>query len=458
MADQLDVDRLVGEDVGEPVSMRKVATASFIGTTIEWYDFLLYGTLAALVFNELFFPALDPLLGTLAALSTFSIGFISRPIGAVVFGHYGDRIGRKGMLIVTLLLMGVATFLIGLLPTYATIGVWAPIALVVLRFVQGFGLGGEWGGAALMTVEHAPAERRGFYGSWPQMGSPLGAALAPATVVILTSTLTEEQFLAFGWRIPFLLSALLVAVGLFIRMRIVETPAFSRVRETHTEARLPIVETLRDYPKSVALVLCMHLANTSIFYLNTVFIVSYATETLKLSQGVVLGGIVLSQAIFVFIGPLIGALSDRVGRRPVYLAGTIGMALVAFPYFWLADTRVPALLWLAIVMTMLPNALMYSIQSAFFAELFGTRVRYSGMSLGVQGATVIGGATAPLVATALLGLSGGEPWSVAAYMALIALIASVATWVASEGSLEEADGALAQSLGPAPRVGVSPTR
>ena len=301
-------------------SVRLVAMASLIGTTIEWYDFFLYGTAAALVFNRLFFPQVDALTGTLAAYGTYAVGFVARPLGGIIIGHYGDKVGRKSMLVLTLMIMGIATFLIGLLPTYEQIGPWAAVALVLLRLAQGFGVGGEWGGAVLMAVEHAPPGSRGFYGSWPQIGVPAGLLLSTAVFSIFSS-LPEEQFLSWGWRVPFLLSILLVGIGLMIRMRILETPAFARLKEAAVEARQPIVEVLRKYPKQVLLAMGARVAENGSFYIFSVFVLTYATQRVKLDQQIVLNGILLGSACELVAIPLFGALSDRVGRRPVYLFG-----------------------------------------------------------------------------------------------------------------------------------------
>jgi metabolite-proton symporter len=412
-------------------SVRIVALASLIGTTIEWYDFFLYGTAAALVFNRLFFPNTDPLTGTLLAFGTYAVGFVARPVGGIIIGHYGDKIGRKSMLVLTLVIMGVATFFIGLLPTYDQIGVWAPIALVVLRLAQGFGVGGEWGGAVLMAVEHAPPGKRGFYGSWPQIGVPAGLLLANA-VFFFFSGLPEEQFLAWGWRVPFLLSIFLVFVGLVIRVRILETPAFARIKETSAEARQPIVEVIRRYPKQVLLAMGARFAENGGFYIYSVFVITYATQLVKIDQQTVLYGILIGAGLELLAIPFFGALSDRVGRRPVYLFGAIVTAVFAYPFFWLIDSGSTAALWSAIAIAfVLSHAAMYAPQAAFLSELFGTRVRYSGASLGAQLASVFAGALAPLIATALLreGYRGG---AVALYVIGLAAVTMVSVLLASE--------------------------
>ena len=427
-------------DEGRTQSVRKVALASFIGTTIEWYDFFLYGTAAALVFDQLFFPDAEPLIGTLLAFSTYAVGFAARPIGGIVFGHFGDRIGRKSMLVLSLLIMGVATFLIGCLPTHASIGVLAPILLVVLRFAQGIGVGGEWGGAVLMSVEHAPPGRRGFFGSWPQMGVPAGLLLSTSVFAIVQGMTSEAAFLSWGWRVPFLISAVLVGVGLFIRLRIMESPAFQRVKETKTEAPKPIVDVVRKYPREVLVAMGMRVAENGAFYILTVFVLAYGEDELGMSKNTMLTGVIIAAAIGLVTVPLFGHLSDRVGRRPLYLAGAVVTTLWAFPLFGLLGTESPVLIWLAIVVGVnLGHDLMYGPQAAYFAELFGTRVRYSGASLGYQLASVFAGGFAPLIATALLAAGDGSPTLVALYVTAMGLISVVATLFASETFRKDVD-------------------
>jgi metabolite-proton symporter len=417
-------------------SVRLVALASLIGTTIEWYDFFLYGTAAALVFNRLFFPNTDPLMGTLLAFGTYAVGFVARPVGGIIIGHYGDKVGRKSMLVLTLVIMGVATFFIGLLPTYHQIGIWAPIALVALRLAQGFGVGGEWGGAVLMAVEHAPPGKRGFYGSWPQIGVPAGLLLANA-VFSYFSGLPEQQFFSWGWRVPFLLSIFLVFIGLVIRVRILETPAFARIKETSAEAHQPIIEVIRKYPKQVLLAMGARFAENGGFYIYSVFVLTYATQLAKFEQQTVLYGILIGAALELLAIPFFGALSDRLGRRPVYLFGAIMTAVFAYPLFWLIDTGSTAALWSAIAIAfVMSHAAMYAPQAAFLSELFGTRVRYSGASLGAQLASVFAGALAPLIATALLreGYRGG---AIALYVVGLAVVTIVSVVLASETHRED---------------------
>jgi len=413
-------------------SITAVAAASFIGTAIEWYDFFLYGTAAALVFNKLFFPTFDPAVGTLAALGTYAVGFAARPVGGVVFGHFGDRIGRKAVLFVTLLMMGVATFAIGLLPTYATIGFAAPLLLTTMRLVQGFGLGGEWGGAVLMAVEHAPANRRGFYAALPQVGAAAGLLVANG-VFALTQRLSGDDFLRWGWRIPFLLSVVLVAVGTFIRIRLAESPHFAQLKAEKAEARMPIAEVLRAHKKGVVLAMGARMAECVFFYIYTITILGYATQRAGLPKGTAMTGVLIAAAIDLVAIPFFGALSDRLGRRPVYLFGAAFSALFVVPFFLLVDTGRPALVWLAIVLGVcVGHAAMYGPQAAFFSELFGTKVRYTGASLGYQLSSVLGGGLAPIIAASLFLAAHGAWWGVAAYMIGCAALTLVAVYLAAE--------------------------
>ncbi|MCA9228810.1 MAG: MHS family MFS transporter, partial [Planctomycetales bacterium] len=408
----------------------RIVLASFVGTMIEWYDFFIYGTAAALVFDKLFFPAENEFVSQMAAYGSFAIGFFARPLGGVVFGHFGDRIGRKAMLVTTLMMMGVATCLIGVLPTYETIGVAAPVLLVCLRLVQGFGVGGEWGGAVLMAVEHGNNRRRGFYGSCVQMGVPAGLLLATG-VFALFSRMDETAFLRWGWRVPFLLGMALLAVGMFIRVRVMESPLFANMKRKSVSA-LPLLDVLRHYPENVVLAMGARFAENACFYIFSVFVLSFATEHLQLEKSSVLWGVWIAAAVQVVAIPAFGQLSDRVGRRPVYLSGALFIALFAFPFFWLLETKSIPLIWLAIVIGMIGHAAMYGPQAAFFSELFGTSVRYSGASIGYQLASPFAGGLAPLVATALLKWSDGATWTVSLYLAATAAVTLLAVALAAE--------------------------
>ncbi|QUH04776.1 MHS family MFS transporter [Saccharopolyspora erythraea] len=404
--------------------VRRAAFASAVGNTIELYDFLIYGTAAAVVFNKLFFAASDPWVGVLLAFATFGAGFLARPLGAAVIGHYGDRLGRKLMLVITLSVTGVCTAAIGLLPTYEQVGVWAPLALVVLRVVQGFFLGGEQGGAVLMAVEHAPPNRHGWYGGWTFIGSPTGLFLATGAFSAATA-ISGDQFLTWGWRVPFLLSLVLVGVGLYVRLRLAESPEFARIREHGQRARLPITDAFATSWRQILLSAGVNLGfNTFIFILAT-FLLSYGIEALGVSRELMLTGSLAGSAAQI-IGILVFAhLSDVLGRTRVMLGGGIFLALYAFPMFWLLDTRSPALIVLAMVLGYAGSAAVFGPMAAFCAELFDTRVRYTGVSLGYQSGSVLGGGLSPFVATALLGAAGGASWPIAAYLVVGSLVTVV---------------------------------
>jgi len=401
--------------------MWAIVCASVIGTTVEWYDFLIYGTAAALVFNKLFFPNFDPFVGTLAAFGSYAVGFVARPFGGAVFGHFGDRTGRKTMLTLTMLIMGAGTFLIGCLPTYASIGVWAPILLIALRLLQGIGIGGEWGGAVLMVIEHAPAGRRGFYGSLVQVGFPLGVAASTGTFLYMSQAMAEVDFLAWGWRLPFLLSAVLIGVGLFIRLRLQETPAFAQVQRDGV-ARAPLLDVLLRQPRTFLIAVGMKVSEVAWVYVLTVFSIVYATTKLGLPRTLVLNGILLAALAELVTIPLFGALSDRVGRKPLYVAGSVLSAALAFPVFWLLETRDPTIVVLTLVVVMsLTHGLMFGPQAAYMPELFGTRTRYSGASLGCQVSAALSGGFAPIIAAGLLAWAGAT-WPISLYLIALAAI------------------------------------
>lgn len=420
-------------------SVRRVVLASFIGTAIEWYDFFIYGTAAALVFDKLFFPSDNEFVSQLSSYGSFAIGFFARPLGGIVFGHFGDRMGRKAMLVTTLMMMGVATFLIGVLPDYASIGVAAPICLVLLRLIQGFGVGGEWGGAVLMAVEHGHSGRRGLYGSCVQVGAPMGLLLA-ALVFALFSALPEEQFMAWGWRVPFLLGIVLLGIGMFIRLQIFESPLFDRLKKSETVSRMPLLEVIRRHPKNVLLAMGARFAENACFYIFSVFVLSYATQQLGLPRQLVLNGVWIAAGVQLFAIPLFGLLSDVIGRKPVYMGGALFLTAFAFPFFWLVETKTTGLIWLAIVLGLVGHAAMYGPQAAFFSELFGTRVRYTGASIGYQLASPLAGGLAPLIATALLRWSGDLSWPVSVYLIATAAITMISIYAVAETFKNKIDG------------------
>jgi MFS transporter, MHS family, shikimate and dehydroshikimate transport protein len=429
------VERLGGEDTGMQSSIRKVVVASFIGTTIEWYDYFIYGTAAALVFPALFFPDFSELAGTLASFATFAVGFAARPLGGVIFGHYGDKIGRKAMLVTTLLIMGVATFLVGCLPTFDQIGILAPILLVALRLIQGLGLGGEWGGAVLMAVEHSPEDQRGLNGSWPQMGVPAGLVLGTG-VFAAVSAISGGGFEVWGWRVPFLLSIVLIGVGLFIRLSIYESPAFSRVRESGTEARMPIVDVLRTYPKNVALGVGSRIGIDAAFYILAVYSLTHISTNLGLSQNIGLLAVSIAALIEIFTIPLFASLSDRVGRKPLLIGGAALLGIWAFPFFALLNTESTLLIVLAVIVGLsVAHAAVYGVQGSFYAELFGTRVRYSGASFSYQISGIFGGALAPLIATSLYPTGGTT--LIAVYVAAVCALSILCYALAQETYLKD---------------------
>jgi MHS family shikimate/dehydroshikimate transporter-like MFS transporter len=412
-------------------AMGSVVFAGTIGTIIEWYDFLIYGTAAALVFNTLFFPKFDPVTGTIAALGTYAAGFFARPIGAWIFGHYGDRIGRKKMLIITMIITALGTFAIGLMPTYNQIGVFAPILLIVLRILQGIGLGGEWGGASLMVLEHAPANRRGFYGSLVQVGFPLGVA-ASTSAFALVAMLPQADLMSWGWRVPFLFSVLLLGVGLYVRTRVPETPLFNELKQRGDIAKTPFLDVVLRQKKTFLLAIGLKISEVSWVYIVTVFAVVYATTQLGLPKSTLLNAIIIGSLIEVFTIPLFGYLSDIVGRRALYFAGAIFTILFAFPLFWLIDTKNAFVIGATIAVALsFGHGMMFGLLSTYLPELFGTKVRYTGASLGFQVAAAIGGGLSPILATSLTSSFGGTA-GVSVLLIMLASITLVATLCARE--------------------------
>ncbi|MEX3895145.1 MFS transporter [Paraburkholderia sp. BR10954] len=381
--------------------LRRAVIASTIGTTIEWYDFFLYSTVTGLVFAKLFFPESDPLVGTLQAFLIYAVGFIARPVGAAIFGHYGDRIGRKATLIVTLLLMGLATFAVGFVPTYASIGIWGAIALTALRFIQGVGVGGEWGGSVLMSMEWARTNKhRGFIASWPQFGVPAGLFLANL-VVLATSQISGSAFLTWGWRVPFFLSIALVAIGLYIRLSILETPIFAKLLAERRIEKAPMREVLRRQPKDILLSALARMAEQAPFYIFTAFIFTYGVMSLGVTRDLLLTAVLAASVLEFFTIPFFGHVSDLIGRRRMYVIGAAAVGLFGFLYFFMVGTHHPGWIFAAIVLSLVPHAMMYGPQAALIAESFTGRLRYSGASMGYQLASVIAGGPAPLIATAL---------------------------------------------------------
>jgi MHS family shikimate/dehydroshikimate transporter-like MFS transporter len=416
------------KDDGATMSIGTIALASAIGTTIEWYDFFLYNTMTAIVLNKLFFPNADILISTLLAYVTSFVGFLSRPIGGVIFGHYGDRIGRKTVLILTVLIMGIATFLIGLLPTYATAGVWAPLMLLALRIFQGIGIGGEWGGAVLMAVEHSPDGRRGFYGSWPQIGVPAGLLIS-AGVVSLLSLLNNDDFFAWGWRVAFLLSAILVVVGVYIRLRIMETPAFKQAQQENKIAAVPVVELFRTHTKNTILGLGARYIEGVTFNIYGVFLVFYITSTLHMSRQTALTAVMISSAIMIVMLPICGTWSDRFGRRRLFGIAGLLIGVLTFPAFWLMETLSPILIIIAVAVPFgFIYAAVYGPEAALFSELFDTRVRYTGISFVYQFSGIFASGLTPIIATALLPLGGGQPWLICLYVLVVSCISALSVY------------------------------
>lgn len=417
---------------------RKVLTASLVGSSIEWFDYFLYGTMAALVFNQLFFVNEDPTVGLMLAYASFALSFFIRPFGGIIFSHIGDRIGRKKTLVITLSLMGFATFAMGLLPTYQAIGVAAPILLISLRLIQGLGIGGEWGGALLLATEYAPPERRGFFGSIPQMGVTIGMVMGTLALYIMT-LLPEAAFMSWGWRVPFILSAFLVVFGLWIRKGIDETPEFKAVQASGEIPKVPIVETLKYHWREVLIAIGAKVVETAPFYIFGTFVVSYATTNLEFSRTATLAAVMIATVITTILIPIMGALSDRVGRKKMYITGSVAMALFAFPYFWLLQQGSVALLIIATIIGLgIIWAPITAVLGTMFSEIFDAKVRYTGVTLGYQIGAALAGGTAPLVATFLLATFDNSYVPVALYIILTAVISLLSIWAVKDLSGRQA--------------------
>ena len=429
-----------GEFILEKKYLNRVLIASLVGSSIEWFDYFLYGTVAALVFNQVFFVAEDPTIGLLLAYASFALAFFIRPFGGIIFSHIGDRIGRKKTLVITLSIMGIATFGMGLLPTYQAIGIWAPILLITLRLIQGLGIGGEWGGALLLAVEYAPPEKRGLFGSVPQMGVTIGMVLGTLALSIMT-LLPEDAFMTWGWRVPFILSALLVLFGLWIRKGIDETPSFKEVQAKGEIPKLPIVETLKTHWREVLISIGAKVVETAPFYIFGTFVVSYATSNLGFKNTTVLMAVMVATIITTILIPIMGSLSDRVGRKPLYVFGSIGMILYAFPYFWLIHQGSVILLTIATIIGLgIIWAPITAVLGTMFSEIFSAEVRYTGVSLGYQIGAALAGGTAPLVATALLAKFNNSYVPVALYIIFTAIVSLIAIWAVRDRQGQALDG------------------
>src|ERR1700758_450309 len=401
--------------------LRRAVIASTVGTTIEWYDFLLYSIVTGLAFGRLFFPESDPLVGVLQAFAIYAVGFIARPIGAMIFGHYGDRIGRKGALIATLLLTGLATFAVGFVPTYETVGIWGAVILTIIRFIQGIGVGGEWGGSVLLSMEWARTnQHRGFITSWPQLGGPAGLLLANIAVLVF-SRISGDQFLVWGWRIPFMLSIVMIAIGLYIRLGIMETPTFRRIVAENRVARVPVIEVIRRQPRSIILAALARMAEQAPAYIYLAFVFAYGTQVVHQDRDFLLICLICAGLVSLVTIPLAGHLSDRIGRKRMYIIGSVLTGLFGFVYFTMLNTAAPVLIFFAIVLSFVPHDLMYGPQAALIAECFTPRLRYSGCSIGYQLSSVISGGPAPLIATALLAATGSG-YTIAAYILFCAVV------------------------------------
>jgi metabolite-proton symporter len=440
----LDINAAPLSPAEHQIQLRRAVIASTIGTAIEWYDFFLYSTVTGLVFAKLFFPHSDPWVGTLEAFAIYAVGFIARPIGAAIFGHFGDRIGRKSTLIATLLLMGLGTFAVALVPTYASIGIWGAVILTVLRFIQGIGVGGEWGGSVLMSMEWARTNQsRGFVASWPQFGVPCGLFIANLAVLAF-SQMSGEAFLAWGWRIPFALSLLLVGVGLYIRMGILETPVFTRLLAERKVDKTPILTVIREHPKEILLSAFARMAEQAPFYIFTAFVFSYGIGTLHVSRDFLLTAVLCASVVSFFSIPFFGYLSDRIGRKNMYLIGAVTTGVFGFIYFAMLNTGSAAVIFFAIILSLVPHDMLYGPQAALIAESFTGRLRYSGSSLGYQLASIIAGGPAPLIATYLFGVYH-SPWAIAIYIAFCAVVTVIATVLMTDYTGKNIDGEYVKS-------------
>lgn len=417
-------------------TIRKVVISALVGASLEWYDFFLYGVVAGIVFNKLYFPTGDITVSTMLAYATFAVGFVTRPLGGVIFGHFGDKLGRKSMLIITLMIMGVATFLIGLIPTYEQIGIAAPLLLLLMRVMQGIGLGGEWGGAVLMAYEYAPKDKRGFYASLPQIGLAIGLCMASGVVALLSWALTDGQFMAWGWRIAFLLSGLMVAVGMYIRLSVQETPEFAAVKEHNAESAIPFLDMMRRYPGNVLKGMGARYIDGVFFNIFGVFSINYLTNTIKITRTDALLGVMISALVMIVTIPYFGRLSDRIGRTRVFMWGSIVTAFSAFPAFWLmthAQGNI-TLIWISIVVPLgILYAAVYGPEAALFCDLFDAKVRYTGISFVYQFSGIFASGITPIIATALLKSGDGEPWQICLYVVFAGAVSAICAWLIGRG-------------------------
>lgn len=412
----------------DPKVVRKVVTSALIGATIEWYDFFLYGVVAGIVFSKLYFPGEDPLISTLLAYTTFAVGFVTRPLGGIIFGHFGDKVGRKSMLVITLMIMGVSTFLIGLTPTYDQIGIAAPILLLLLRIAQGIGLGGEWGGAVLMAYEYAPKNKQGFYASLPQVGLAIGLFMASGVVALLSWLCTNEQFMSWGWRVAFLLSGVMVLVGMYIRLHVQETPEFAAVKERNAATAIPFMDMMRRYPGNVLKGMGARYIDGVFFNIFGVFSITYLTDTVKISRTDALIGVMMAAVAMCVTIPFFGHMSDRMGRARLYMWGSLITAISAFPAFWLMTHSggSPLLIWASIVIPLgVIYASVYGPEAALFCDLFDAKVRYTGISFVYQFSGIFAAGITPIIATSLIKTSGGSPWLICCYILFAGLVSAL---------------------------------